>query len=73
MVNPTPEQLANFLRERGYTIIETDVSYTAYSGIKYSPPFLKENLEIGGDYLIKILSIFGISIEEFKQDWDGGS
>ena len=73
MVNPTPEQLATFLRNKGYRIIETDISYIAYSGIKYSPPFLKENLDIGGDYLIRILRIFGISIEEFKQDWNGGS
>ena len=70
MVNPTPEQLATFLQSRGCKIIETDTSYFAYADNKYSPPFLKEDLEIVGEYLAKILRIFGISIEEFKQDWD---
>jgi len=68
--NPTPEQLAIFLNNRGYKIVETDTSYFAYTDNRYSPPFLKEDDEIGGKYLIKILSVFGISIEEFKQDWN---
>ena len=73
MINPTPKQLADFLKGRGCTIIETDKSYIAYMDNKYSPPFLREDLEIGGLYLKRILGIFGISIEEFKQDWNEGT
>ena len=48
MTNPTPEQLATFLHDRGCMIVETDTSYFAYTDNRYSPPFLKEDKEIGG-------------------------
>lgn len=68
MTDPTPQELATYFEERGYTVHQTEKAYIIYKDNKYAPPILKEDQEIGGKYLKKILSVFGISIEEFKQD-----
>lgn len=71
MTDPTPQQLASYFEKCGYKVIETERAYIIYKDNKYAPPILKEDQEIGGKYLKKILSVFGISIEEFKQDIKG--
>lgn len=68
MTDTTPNQLVNYFKKFGYKVIETERSYIIYKDNKYAPPILKEDQEIGGTYLKRILSAFGISIEEFKQD-----
>ncbi len=71
MSDPTPQQLANYFKKCGCKIIETERAYIIYKDNKYAPPILKEDQEIGGTYLKRILGVFGISIEEFKQDYRG--
>jgi len=71
VTNPSPQELVTYFKTNGYKIIESEKSFTIYKDNKYSPPILKEDHEIGGTYLGKILSVFGISIEEFKQDYSG--
>ena len=73
MNNPTPEQLKTYFEKIGCEIKETEVSYIAYRDNRYTPPFLKDDDEISGQYLARILTTFGISIEEFKQDWNEGT
>ncbi len=71
MTDPTPQQLANYFEKCGYKVNETERAYIIYKDNKYAPPILKEDQEISGTYLKRILGVFGISIEEFKQDYQG--
>ena len=71
MSNPTPEQVKNFLEQRGFKIYDAEKNYVVPSNLGPYVTIPKYVSEIGPTLLEKILNKIGISSGEFKQEYQG--
>lgn len=70
MSNPTPDELVNYLKGRGFKIVSSKEVYIMYNEIKYTT-IPKDVTIIKNEYLKKILGHAGIAIGEFQQEFKG--